>query len=89
MKLLHLGSILNYLPKRTKLWVENQDLKIKVRYFGYRLVPQEELKRQYREAMLRLSKNDGFEKLGDYLEFGVCPWFIHGLYASGTERFRV
>lgn len=94
LKLLHLNSVLNYLPKETKNWIDNQKLKIKVRYFGYRLVPQEELKRKYREALLLLSKNDGAEKLGDYLEFGVChgssmACMYHALKDLGFDHVRL
>jgi len=91
---LHLSSILNYAPKGAKTWVQNQRLKMKVRYFGYRLVPQDELKRKYREALLLLSKNDKAERLGDYLEFGVChgssmACMYHALEELGLDHVRL
>jgi len=98
LKLLHLSSIFNsileYVPRRTKNWVENQKLKTKVRHFGYRLVPQEELKHQYHKALLFLSKNDGAERLGDYLEFGVChgssmACMYHALKDLGFDHIRL
>jgi len=98
LKFLHLNSILsyilNYAPKETKLWVENQKLEMKVRYFGYRLVPQEELKRKYREALLLLSKNEEAQSLGDYLEFGVChgssmACMHHALKNLGFDHVRL
>ena len=98
LKFLHLNSIFNYILKytnrETKLWVENQKLKMRVRHLGYRLVPQEELKHHYREALLLLSKNDGAESLGDYLEFGVChgssmACMHHALKDLGCDHIRL
>ncbi|MBV9388005.1 MAG: class I SAM-dependent methyltransferase [Chroococcidiopsidaceae cyanobacterium CP_BM_ER_R8_30] len=98
LKTLHLNSIFNYVmsyaPKKIQLWFDNQRLKIKVQHFGYRLVPQEELKRKYSEALLLLSKNEAAQELGDYLEFGVChgssmACMYHALKDAGFDRVRL
>lgn len=64
--------IRNYTPSKIVTWIDNQWYKTQVLQGKDALVPKEELKLKYREALLLLTERLGADKLGDYLEFGVC-----------------
>jgi O-methyltransferase len=58
-----LNPIKNFLPQKTKIWVEKKNIQ--------EFVDVDELKPQFKNACLYLAERFGKNILGDYLEFGV------------------
>jgi O-methyltransferase len=64
--------IYRFVPKRLHEWtkIKRHDLRLRAGQ-PETLVPEEELKRVYRDALLHVAEMTPREELGDYLEFGV------------------
>jgi len=75
LRALKLGRLLNLMvmhaPRNVQTWAGNWRLRTLLAS-GHRLVPEEALEMQYREAWRLLMETYGPASLGDYLEFGVC-----------------
>jgi O-methyltransferase len=72
MNALRLNNAVKFFLKFMPETVQVQLAGVKIRaQYGDNLVPAEELKTKYRQALLLLCKELGPETLGDYLEFGV------------------